>query len=77
MAHPAATGGGGSSQVKPDTATSFLDGIKNYFAGKIEVNYAPGIVFIDHQEEQVYKSSKFLQALANRDWMPSILESPI
>jgi beta-glucosidase len=42
-ASPAATGGGGSSNVTPFQATSILDGLSNSLAGKVNVLYARGI----------------------------------
>jgi beta-glucosidase len=42
-AHPAVTGGGGSSKVKPFTAVSFLEGIRNYVGSGVTVSYTPGI----------------------------------
>ncbi|HYH00851.1 MAG TPA: glycoside hydrolase family 3 C-terminal domain-containing protein [Terriglobales bacterium] len=42
-AHPAVTGGGGSSKVNPLLSTSFLEGISNYAGAETNVVYSAGI----------------------------------
>jgi len=42
-AHPAVTGGGGSSQVEPFSAVSILEGLADATGDRAEVFYSPGI----------------------------------
>jgi len=46
-AHPAVTGGGGSSKVEPFGAVSILEGIVNVAGNDIKVHYAPGMPSLD------------------------------
>lgn len=54
-AHPAVTGGGGSSRVEPITATSFLTGISDFLGSGANVLYAPGIAPVS----EVFESTRF------------------
>jgi beta-glucosidase len=46
-AWPAVTGGGGSSQVTPYSASSLMTGLSDYFLGKVKVLYARGVPPMD------------------------------
>lgn len=46
-AWPAVTGGGGSSQVTPYSASSLMTGLSDYFLGKVKVLYARGVSPMD------------------------------
>jgi beta-glucosidase len=46
-AHPAVTGGGGSSKVEPFSAASILEGIAKLAGNDIKVTYAPGMPSLD------------------------------
>lgn len=46
-AHPAVTGGGGSSKVEPFNAVSILEGIVEIAGRDITVSYAPGLPSLD------------------------------
>src|SRR5579872_131124 len=46
-AYPAVPVGGGSAEVRPFAATSFLEGIGNYSAGHSKVYYAAGLPALD------------------------------
>jgi beta-glucosidase len=46
-AHPAVTGGGGSSKVEPFTAVSILEGLVETAGADLEVFYAPGLATLD------------------------------
>ena len=46
-AHPAVTGGGGSSKVEPFSAVSILEGIVEVAGNGIQVSYAPGMPSLD------------------------------
>ena len=56
-AHPAVTGGGGSSQVQPFRSVSFLDGIIAVSGEKIKVLYSPGV---SNDIESLFRTSEFL-----------------
>jgi beta-glucosidase len=56
-AHPAVTGGGGSSQIRPFRTVSALDGILTAAGSRIEVYYSPGA---SNDLESVFRSSEFL-----------------
>ena len=51
-AHPAVTGGGGSSKVEPFTAVSILEGIVESGGEELEVLYAPGLATLDQMVSQ-------------------------
>jgi beta-glucosidase len=51
-AHPAVTGGGGSSKVNPIMDVSFLEGISNYLGASNNVIYSPGISALSELFEQ-------------------------
>ncbi len=55
-AHPAVTGGGGSSRVDPFRSVSFLDGVINLAGNSIRVYYSPGVV-TDFTE--IFRGSEF------------------
>lgn len=46
-AHPAVTGGGGSSKVEPFSAMSILEGIVEVAGNDVKVSYAPGLPSLD------------------------------
>jgi len=46
-AHPAVTGGGGSSKVEPFSAVSILEGIVELAGNDVKVSYAPGLPSLD------------------------------
>jgi len=46
-AHPAVTGGGGSSKVEPFSAVSILEGIVEVAGNDVKVSYAPGLPSLD------------------------------
>src|SRR5579872_3374537 len=46
-AYPAVPVGGGSAEVRPFAATSYLEGIGNYSAGRAKVYYAAGLPTLD------------------------------
>lgn len=46
-AHPAVTGGGGSSKVEPFNAVSILEGMANVAGKTIEIHYARGLPSLD------------------------------
>jgi beta-glucosidase len=55
-AHPAAYGGGGSSEVNPFRSVSLLDGIINQAGPEIPITYHPGI---QSDIQHYFKKSKF------------------
>jgi beta-glucosidase len=55
-AHPAVTGGGGSSQVKPYHSVSVLEGISNLAGNGVSVDYLPGIAAVT---DSVFSTSIF------------------
>ncbi len=56
-AHPAVTGGGGSSYTQPFAAMSVLDGIKTYANHNAQVNHCPAIIY--RPEEALYAASEY------------------
>ena len=46
-AYPAVSGGGGSSQTKPFSAVSYLEGISNFLGGGVPVRYLPPDISLD------------------------------
>lgn len=56
-AYPAVPTGGGSAQVKPFHAVSYLEGLSNYLGGR--VRYSRGVVPL----EEVFDSSSFVTAV--------------
>jgi beta-glucosidase len=46
-AYPAVAGGGGSSQTKPFSSVSYLEGISNYLGKDVRVLYAPETISLD------------------------------
>ena len=57
IAHPAVTGGGGSSQVQPFRSVSILDGIIAASGEQIKVLYSPGV---SNDLESLFRTSEFL-----------------
>ena len=57
-AHPAVTGGGGSSKVEPISDVSFLEGISTYVGSAANVVYAPGVA----KPTEVFGESRFQTA---------------
>jgi beta-glucosidase len=55
-AHPAVTGGGGSSHISPDHTVSVFDGVSTLAGSGIAVNYLPGIVPVT---DSVFSTSTF------------------
>jgi beta-glucosidase len=64
-AHPAVPTGGGSAQVNPFVAVSYLEGLSSYLGGK--VRYSRGVVSLD----EVFDSTLFVTA--NADDKPGLL----
>jgi beta-glucosidase len=57
-AFPAVVGGGGSSQTKPFSAVSYLEGISNYLGTNVNVLYAVDLPPLD----EVFANSEFVTA---------------
>ena len=55
-AYPAVPAGGGSAQVRPYYAVSFLQGLADAFGSAVTVNYRPGIV----TTQEVFETSEFV-----------------
>jgi beta-glucosidase len=58
-AYPAVPAGGGSAQVRPFQATSFLQGLAEFTAGAATVTYRPGLV----TTSEVFDTSEFTTEL--------------
>ena len=76
-AYPALPAGGGSAQVRPYYAVSFLQGLADYLGNAVTVTYRPGIVM----PSEVFETSEFTtqagpegkkgltgEYFSNRDW---------
>ena len=55
-AYPAVPVGGGSAQVQPFVAVSYLEGLSSYLEGRAKVNYSQGLVSL----RQIFEASAFV-----------------